>query len=249
MDKRIYLLVMSLLFISGTLWADTLELVNGQKLEGTFIGRSDGNVKFEVDGITSTYDEKDVKNIAFGSSEEKAEKTVEAAPAGEASHTAGSATVPSGTILLVRTKEPLDSSRQKAGHKFTAVLEADLAVNGTVVAPRGSNVYGELMDAKQAGRLAGKSEMTFTFTGLMINNQIKPIRTGAIQAVAESGQGKNTVGKVARGAAIGGLADGSSGAKTGAKVGAGAAVLTRGGRINIPANTLLEVPLAEPLTP
>ena len=149
----------------------------------------------------------------------------------------------------MRTKEPLDSSRQKAGHKFTAVLEADLAVNGTVVAPRGSNVYGELMDAKQAGRLAGKSEMTFTFTGLMINNQIKPIRTGAIQAVAESGQGKNTAGKVARGAAIGGLADGSSGAKTGAKVGAGAAVLTRGGRINIPANTLLEVPLAEPLTP
>jgi hypothetical protein len=70
----------------------------------------------------------------------------------------------------------------------------------------------------------------------------------AIQAVADSGQGKNTAGKVVRGAAIGGLADGKSGAKTGAKIGAGAAVLTRGGRINIPANTLLEVPLAEPFT-
>jgi len=129
------------------------------------------------------------------------------------------------------------------------MLEADLAVDGTVVAPRGSNVYGELIDAKQAGRLVGKSEMTITFTGLMINNQIRPIRTGAIQAVAESGSGKNTVGKTARGAAIGGLIDGSSGAKTGAKVGLGVSVLTRGGRINIPANTLLEVPLTEPFTP
>ncbi len=97
--------------------------------------------------------------------------------------------------------------------------------------------------------MAGKSEMTITFTGLMINNQIRPIRTGVIQAVAESGSGKNTVGKTVRGAAIGGLIDGKDGAKTGAKVGVGVSLLTRGGRINIPANTLLEAPLAEPFTP
>ena len=150
---------------------------------------------------------------------------------------------------MIRTKEPLDSSRQRAGHKFTAALEADLAVKNTIVASRGSNVYGELIDAKQAGRLVGKSEMTITFTGLMVNNRIKSIRTSGVQVVAESGSAKNTVGKSARGAAIGGLIDGRSGAKTGAKVGLGAAILTRGGRINIPANTLLEVTLAEPFTP
>jgi hypothetical protein len=248
MRKIIGYIILGILLLSSTLWADTLELTNGKKIEGTFVGRSDGNVKFEVDGITSTYDEKDVKNISFGSAPESGEKKAETAQTGASSNTTAPVTVPAGTMLLVRTKEPLDSSRQKAGHKFTATLETDLVVNETVVAPRGSNVYGELLEAKQAGRLAGKSEMTFTFTGLMVNNQIKPIRTGAIQAVAESGQGKNTAGKVARGAAIGGLVDGSSGAKTGAKVGAGAAILTRGGRINIPANTLLEVPLAEPLT-
>ncbi len=249
MKKINYLLVLSLLLLSSTIWADTLELTSGKKIEGKLLSRSDGSVKFEVDGIATTYDEKDVKNISFGSSQEKGQQKAEAAPQGETSKNAGSVTVPSGTRLMVRTKEPLDSSRQKAGHKFTAMLEADLAVDGTVVAPRGSNVYGELIDAKQAGRLVGKSEMTITFTGLMINNQIRPIRTGAIQAVAESGSGKNTVGKTARGAAIGGLADGSDGARTGAKVGLGVSLLTRGGRINIPANTLLEVPLAEPFTP
>jgi hypothetical protein len=236
------------MLFSPTVWADTLQLANGQKIEGTFVGRSDGNVKFEVNGITTTYDEKDVKNIAFGSSQEKSKNTTGAAPAEKSPAVTTAITVPSGTQLMIRTKEPLDSSRHKAGHKFTATLEADLAVGGTVVAPRGSNVYGELTQAKQAGRVAGKSELTVAFTGLMINNQIKLIRTSEIQAVADSNQAKNTVGKTARGAAIGGLIDGSSGAKTGAKVGVGASLLTRGGRINIPANTLLETRLAEPFT-
>jgi hypothetical protein len=248
MNKISYYLMLGLLLIGSAVWADTLELSNGQKIEGTLIGRSDGSIKFEVNGITTTYDEKDVKNIALGSSQENTKKTADAVPAKESPAAAGATTVPSGTQLTVRTKEPLDSSRHKAGHKFTATLEADLAVGGTVVAPRGSNVYGELTQAKQAGRVAGKSELTVAFTGLMINNQIKPIRTSEIQAVADSNQAKNTVGKTARGAAIGGLIDGSSGAKTGAKVGVGASLLTRGGRINIPANTLLETRLAEPFT-
>ncbi|MDX2493958.1 MAG: hypothetical protein QNK27_03240 [Desulfuromusa sp.] len=249
MPLKILYLILSLMLLGPTVWADTLELANGQKLEGTLVGRSDGNVKFEVNGITTTYDEKDVKNIAFGSSQEKTKNTTGAAPSEKSPDVTTGITVPSGTQLMIRTKEPLDSSRQKAGHKFTAMLEADLAVGGTVVAPRGSNVYGELTQAQQAGRVAGKSELTIAFTGLMINNQIKPIRTSEIKAVAESGQGKNTVGKTARGAAIGGLIDGKDGAKTGAKVGVGASLLTKGGKINIPANTLLEVRLAEPFTP
>jgi hypothetical protein len=161
----------------------------------------------------------------------------------------GSVIVPAGTTFMVRTREALDTGRHRAGHKFTAVLEGDLVANGTVAAPRGSTVYGELTEAKQAGRLAGKSEMTITFTGLMINNQIRPMQTGAVQAVSESGSGRDTVGKVAGGAIIGGLIDGKSGARTGAKVGGGVAVLTRGASINIPAGTLLEVPLAAPFTP
>ena len=90
--------------------------------------------------------------------------------------------------------------------------------------------------------------MQITLTQILINNQLKPIVTSGVKAVTDN-TAKNTVGKTARFAAIGALADGKKGARTGAKVGAGAALLTRGGKINIPANTLLEVPLAEPFTP
>lgn len=161
---------------------------------------------------------------------------------------AGNVTVPAGTRVLVRTVEPIDSRQHKAGHRFTATLEADLVGSGVTVAPRGSNVYGRLAEARQAGRLAGRSEITLEFTDIMVNNALSPISASGIQAVTE-GTGRDTAGKVARGAAIGALIDGSSGARTGAKVGAGAAILTRGQSVNIPPGTLLEFTLAAPFTP
>lgn len=237
--------------IVGTAAADTLELINGHKLEGTLVGRKEGKVQFEVDGIVQTYNAADVKNISIASSTgQQPAKPVEKPSAAQTqSASPANISVPAGTVLMVRTSEPLDTGRHGNGHKFTAQLEADLVVNGSVVATKGSNVYGQISQAKQAGRLAGKSEMTLTFTGLMINNQIRPIQTGEIKAINQSGSGKNTAGKVARGAIIGGMIDGKDGARTGAQVGAGAALLTRGSRLNIPSGTLLEVPLAQAFAP
>lgn len=73
-------------------------------------------------------------------------------------------------------------------------------------------MYGVITDASQSGRLAGKSSLTFTFTDIMIKNQLHAIKTSAAQAVTE-GTGKSTVGRTARLAAIGGLANGSKGGK------------------------------------
>jgi hypothetical protein len=159
-----------------------------------------------------------------------------------------SVTVPAGTYLMVKLDSALNSKQHKAGHKFTATLEGDIVVNNTVVAPRGSKVYGQLTESKKSGRLAGKSEMQITLTQILINNQLKPIVTSGVKAVTDN-TAKNTVGKTARFAAIGALADGKKGARTGAKVGAGVSVLTRGNQINIPAGTLLDFTLGAPLTP
>ena len=245
--KLLVTLIFTLLISSSSI-ADTLELVNGHKMEGTLVGRSGDTVKFDVNGIVSTYDAKDVKNITIGSAgQEPAKMAEKPAPAAQDKSSSG-VTVPAGTTLMVRTQQVLDSSRQGSGHKFTAKLEGDLVAGGKVVAPKGSSVYGQINASKQAGRLAGRSEMVIIFTGLMINNQIIPIRSGEVKAVSATSSGRDTVRKAAGGAIIGGLIDGSKGAKTGAKIGGGVAVLTRGASVNIPAGTLLEVPLAETLT-
>jgi len=248
MKINLFLSCIFVLLISSTAIADTIELVNGQKIEGILIGRTGDKVQFEINGIVSTYNASDVKNITFGSpGQQPVAKTEHSAPPSQ-EPTSAKISVPAGTIMMVRTQQVLDSRKQGSGYKFVAKLEGDLVAGGKVVAPAGSNVYGQINEVRQAGRLAGKSEMSIIFTGIMINNQIIPIRSGEIKAVASIGSGKDTVSKTARGAIIGGLIDGSDGAKTGAKVGAGLSVLTRGASLNIPAGTLMEVPLAESLT-
>jgi len=232
-----------------TAMADTLELANGKSMEGRFVSRDKGVVNFETkEGVVVSIKEKDVKSILLGGAKKSTEAPTPAAKPLTKEST-GPITVPAGTIIHVRMKEPVNTKQNAAGHKFTAVMETDLVVSGTVVAPKGSNVYGVLQSTKQARRLVGRSEMTMVFTGIMVNNQIKPIQAGEIKAVAESGSGKETVSRTARAAAIGGLIDGSSGARTGAKVGLGVSLLTRGKSIDVPAGTLLDFPLSAPFTP
>ncbi len=142
--------------------------------------------------------------------------------------TSEAVTVPAGTHLMLRITDTVNSRAHGEGHRFTAELEGDLVVNGMVVAPRGSKIYGQLVKSKQSGRLRGRSKMTITFTHLTINGQLKPIQTSNIQTVADKGSAGDTVGKTARGAAIGALADGKKGARKGAKIGLGVAILTAG---------------------
>ena len=256
--KLLILLVVlvSCSFVVGQVFADTLVLKDGQRIQGTFVGRTADGVNFEVGGQTMEFKNTNVQSIEFGSTPPPAEAPAETAQPAESPAPAeaappapsGKVTVPAGTRIVVRTNETIDSRQHKAGHKFTAKLETDLVAEGVVVAPRGNNIYGQLVEAKKSRRLAGKSEMTITFTDIMINNQMVPISTSQVQAVTE-GTGKKTVGRTARAAAIGGMADGSDGARTGAKVGLGVSLLTSGNQINIPAGTMLELQLAAPFTP
>jgi hypothetical protein len=66
-----------------------------------------------------------------------------------------SVTVPAGTRIMVETLDNLDSSRQKAGHRFRARLAGDMVVDGKVVAPGGSILYGILAEAKKSRRAIG----------------------------------------------------------------------------------------------
>ena len=73
------------------------------------------------------------------------------------------------------------------------------------------------------------------------------ITTDGLKAQTANEAGR-TAGRTARAAALGGLYGGSSSAKKGAKVGLGASILTSGASINIPAGTLVETNLRNPLT-
>lgn len=248
LEKRtaiILVIFCSLIYVSAVL-ADTIELQDGTIIEGKYMGGTQNSIRFQVEGQTKSFATKDVLALFIHQS-----AVVSGAPAEPQQAPAAApqvVTVPAGTFILVRMTQAVDSSRHRVGHKFTAKLEADLVANNQVAAERGSNVYGRLTEAKQAGRVVGKSELTLELTGIMVNNQIKPVVTSEVKAVSSQGSGRSTARRTAGGAVIGGAIGGKDGARTGAGIGAGVSILTRGSSINIPSGTLLEFRLASPFT-
>ena len=233
-------LVVAAIAVSPPVAADTLELVDGTLVEGSFVGGNPASVMFEVAGQVQVFDTSRVVAVWFSTGVDTAIAVVEAQPA-------AATVVPEGTRLMVRLSETIDSSRHSAGHRFRGQLEGALFVQGVQVAPRGAWVYGRITQARQSGRVAGSSELALEFTDIMIDNRLFQISTTGLEAQTGNTAGQ-TVGRTARAAAVGGLIGGSSGARTGAKVGAGASILTRGNTINIPSGTLVEATLRAPLS-
>jgi hypothetical protein len=161
--------------------------------------------------------------------------------------------VPAGTRILIRMIDSIDSTKQKAGDRFTASLETNLVVDNIVVAPRGTTLYGRLVSAESAGRMKGSSQLSLELTDIVIRGTAYPLLTSTYD-VKGKGEGGNTTKKVLGGAGlgalIGGIAGGGKGAGIGALAGAGAgtavAASKKGQQLAIPSETLLEFRLQQP---
>ena len=159
-------------------------------------------------------------------------------------------TVPAGTSLLVRMIDTVDSSKNAVGSRFSASLETNLEVDGVVVAPAGTKVYGRLAQSKEAGRMAGKSELRLELTEIALNGTAYPVLSSDYQVSGKSSGGrsaKRILGGAGLGAAIGAIAGNAGmGAAIGAVAGTTAAVVQKGQTVNVPSETLLEFRLQQP---
>lgn len=167
----------------------------------------------------------------------------------------GEITIPAGQSLLVRMIDGVDSSRNHVGDVFHASLETDLYINGTFVARKGTDVFGRLAEAKEAGHLSGSAVLQLELIRIVIDGRDYPLVSSDYSAKGQ-GRGTDTAKKVGGGAVfgaiIGAIAGGGKGAAIGAGVGsaagAGVQVLTRGEKVKVPSETLLEFRLQQPAT-
>jgi len=190
---------------------------------------------------------------SFGKASSAGLRTAPAPTGSPAAQSGKKITVPAGTRILIRMIDSIDTTKQKAGYRFTASLETNLQVDNVVVAPRGTKVYGRLASASSAGRMSGSSQLTLELTDILINGTAYPLLTSTYE-VKGNGEGSKTAKKVVGGAGlgalIGGIAGGGKGAAIGAGVGAagGTAVAAskKGQQLSIPSETLLEFRLQQP---
>jgi hypothetical protein len=259
---------MGLLF-AGAAMADTLELKDGRVLTGRFLGGTQALMRFSVNGEVQTFNVTEIVALTFTSdygnpppppppppAAPAPQPQAAVAPAPAVPAPAGSQVViPAGQSMLVRMIDGVDSKTNNVGDIFHASLETDLNVNGTLVARKGTDVYGRLANAKGAGRLAGSSELQLELTRMVINGQDYPV-VSSDYTMKGKGRGTNTAEKVGGGAALGAIIGAIAGGGRGAAIGAGAGsaagagvnVITRGQQVKIPSETLLEFRLQQPVT-
>ncbi len=161
-------------------------------------------------------------------------------------------TLPTGTIVQVRTNEWISTSRNLPGDGFNATLAQPIVVDGWVVAQRGQSVLGRVtMVQKNHGTTQlglQLSELTF------VDGQLLPIQTQLAQSSAgrDTGHDVGVVGSTTgTGAVIGAIAAGGQGAAVGAGIGAIAGlgvISTHGKPTVIPPETLLTFQLQAPVT-
>ena len=166
--------------------------------------------------------------------------------------------LPVGSEVSVRTNEAIDSGTAAEGQTFDAEVTRDARdANGDVVIPRGSQTRVVIKSASKGGRFRGASDLVLDLQSVTINGKRYAIDTVDIGQKGKAGVGANkrtaeyAGGGAALGAIIGAIAGGGKGAAIGAGAGAGtgalAQVLTKGGSIKVPAESVLTFSLDKPL--
>jgi hypothetical protein len=254
------------LFLVSAAAADTLELKDGRVLRGRYLGGTQAVLRFEMNGEVQTFSTTDIVALTFTGGSASSASTSDPPPVAEpgrrlraeqarSSAPDGTVTIPAGQSLLIRMVDGVDSSKNHIGDIFHGSLETDLTVGDAVVARKGTDVYGRLAEAKEAGHISGSSELQLELTRIVIDGKDYPV-VSSDYTLQGKGRGKNTAEKVGGGAAlgaiIGAIAGGGKGAAIGAGVGAGAGgavqVLTRGQQVKVPSETVLEFRLQQPAT-
>jgi hypothetical protein len=169
----------------------------------------------------------------------------------------GPVTVPQGTLIQVRTNEPVNSKRARGGEPIQFTVIQDVVFGGVLAIPRGATVHGVVAEAKHPdeGALTGSSELGLQLTSLDLGGMSYPLQSDLFR-VKGPGKGEHTAGNVVGGAILGAIIGGAVGRGEGAAIGAAAgggaglaaSSVSSGPGVWIPAEAQVAFHLTTPIT-
>jgi hypothetical protein len=254
----------------------TVQLRDGTSLTGTVVESSAKELVLLADDKTRrALDMKQVKSVEYEESVEppppaSAAEVKKPAPVrapvireehshpDEAVITTRTNTLPAGSEIAVRTEEAIDSSKAVEGQTFAAEVTSSLRdADGDLVIPRGANAKIIIRSLSKGSRFKDAADMVLDLKSVSVGgrqyllNTVDLVRKGHEGVGLNKRTGEFTGAGAAIGAVIGAIAGGGKGAAIGAGSGAGAGavtqVLTKGGAIKIPVETVLTFKLETPL--
>jgi hypothetical protein len=167
----------------------------------------------------------------------------------------GPVEITAGTNIVVRIIDGIDSEKATTGQTYRASIDQPISAGGDIVIPRGADALVKLVEAKEAGKLTGRAELTLQLESVTVDGRLIQINTQNITQESDA-RGKRTATKAGGGAVlgaiIGGIAGGAGGAAAGAAAGgaagAGVEAISKGPKVKIPSETRLTFVLDNPVT-
>jgi len=163
---------------------------------------------------------------------------------------AADAIVAAGTVLNVRTTQPIAAESAQPGMRVDGVVDDPVAVDGQIVIPRGAIATLEVVDVERSSNMKGRDRITFKVHSITTRSGTYPVATSQAELKGSS-EGKKAAKKVLGGAgigaAVGGILGGGTGAAIGGVTGGGTgAVIAGSGKSHlvVPAETLLQFRLS-----
>jgi hypothetical protein len=248
----------------------SVHLQDGSRIPGTIVASTQTDmVVAGDDGIERKIPLTQVKSVEYGATAPKRPAAAQSSPQTTNAPPAPALTpppvvttktfgLPVGSQVSVRTNELIDSATANEGQTFDAQVTRDARdAAGDIVIPRGSQARIVIRSASKGGRFRGTSDLVLDLDSVIINGRPHAISTVDMAQKGAQGMGANkrtaefTGGGAALGAIIGAIAGGGKGAAIGAGAGAGGGavtqILTKGGSIKVPAESVLTFSLDKPL--
>jgi hypothetical protein len=240
----------------------TVMMRDGTRLSGTVAASSPSEITLNVDGgAARTIAMRDVRRVDYDAPSQAPSQAAEAPSGHEDHHHAERAAietktfvVAAGTEVPVRTEETIDSRTAVEGQTYAAEVAGNVKdPDGAVVIPAGANATIVIKSASKGGRFRGASDLVLDLRSVSVEGQQYALDATDIAEKGHNGVGANKRtaefggGGAAVGAIIGAIAGGGKGAGIGAGAGGGAGllteILTKGGSIKVPAETVMRFKL------
>jgi len=137
----------------------------------------------------------------------------------------GPVTIAPGTLLQLRTNEPVGSKNAKQGTPVQFIVIHDVPIGGVLAIPRGATVHGVVTEVKntKSGDLGGSSELALTLTSLDLGGQSYQLDADQFKVKGPSKSGR-TVNSAISGGILGTIIGCAAGRGVGCAIGAGAGV-------------------------
>ncbi len=174
-------------------------------------------------------------------------------------------TIPAGTNLSIRADQDIKAADVSQGMTYQAEIANDVTgPNGNVIIPRGTPAQLIVVDTNPNNNnnntnASNTKDLALALNSINLNGHNYMVQSNAVNGSsgtpggigANKRTGEYVGGGALAGAVIGAIAGGGKGAAIGAVLGgaggAGAQVLTKGKQINVPAETVLNFKLDQPV--